>query len=599
MFRQSDWRKAAIVLVFSLGLMVWGGGAIAPPAMAIGFKSPFSKPPQLAPGSPKPSELTQKATPVTSKVAEVPPPVAIRELGQAFERNKPQVKIVSPRVGETLTTDTVSVQFQVRDLTLFKDKSLGLGPHLHVFLDNQPYQAVYDATKPLVLNNLAPGTHTIRAFASRPWHESFKNEGAYAQTTFHVYAKTQDNSPDAALPILTYSRPQASYGAEPIMLDFYLTNAPLHLVAREAKQDEIADWRIRCTINGSSFILDEWQPIYLKGFKPGKNWVQLEFLDESGNGVKNVFNNTVRVINYEPGATDTLSKLVRGDLTAEQARGIVDPTYKPPVPKPSPTPTPTPIAPPTVKTSPTPAIAPSPTVAPTPPVLPTPLPSPSPSAVATPQPPIPGAPSQLAPTPEAALRPVPKPTITPTPVATPTPVVSPSPVPSPASVPLPLPQKSESQESESQESESQQPESQQPELQKTEPAAPAIAPPTVKPAPTPAPKADGLDALQTKVTGWFQRLRSPQPVTNPPAPERPTQTTVAAPSDQPEAVVSPSAPAPSVATPQEQETAKLPASPLTEELSVPAAPVTTTSERYGRSPETPLPEKIPTMLEAE
>jgi hypothetical protein len=70
--------------------------------------------------------------------------------------------------------------------------------------------------------------------------------------------------------VLTYSRPTGSYGAEPIMLDFYLTNAPLHLVAQENPDDEIADWRIRVTVNGESFVLDRWQPVYLKGFKPGK-----------------------------------------------------------------------------------------------------------------------------------------------------------------------------------------------------------------------------------------------------------------------------------------------------------------------------------------
>jgi hypothetical protein len=39
------------------------------------------------------------------------------------------------------------------------------------------------------------------------------------------------------------------------------------------------------------------------------------------------FNNTVRLITYEPKGKDTLSKLVRGELTAAEARGIVDPNY--------------------------------------------------------------------------------------------------------------------------------------------------------------------------------------------------------------------------------------------------------------------------------
>lgn len=341
------------------------------------------------------AESSPSATKVSGKLTEVAPPSVIQELRQAFEENKPQVAIVSPRSNEVLENDTVSVQFQVKDLQLFKDKDLGLGPHLHVFLDNQPYQAVYDTSKPLVLEKLSPGTHTLRVFASRPWHESFKNEGAYAQTTFHIFTKTQENSPEPGVPLLTYSRPQATYGAEPIMLDFYLTNAPLHLVAREDKKDDIADWRIRCTINGNSFILDQWQPIYLKGFKPGKNWVQLEFLDENGLPVKNLFNNTARVITYEPDGKDTLSKLVRGDLSAAEVRGIVDPNYTPPIPAPTPGPSPTPASSPV-----------SPVAKPTPAPTPTASPSPTPKPTPTPIPEV--AKVKVAPSPEPSPSPTPE-----------------------------------------------------------------------------------------------------------------------------------------------------------------------------------------------
>lgn len=304
-------------------------------------------------------------------ISEVSPPEVIQQLRQVLEPNQPQVKILSPQADEILQDDKVTAKFQVQDLPVFKNQEFDMGPHLHVILDNQPYIAVYDLNQPLVLSDLSPGTHTLRVFASRPWHESFKNEGAYAQTTFHIFTKTDDNNPDPTQPLLTYSRPKGNYGAEPILLDFYLTNAPLHLVAQENSQDEIADWRIRCTINGSSFVIDRWEPIYLKGFKPGKNWVQLEFLDEQGNTVKNAFNNTVRVITYEPNGKDTLSKLTRGELSADAARGIVQPNYTPvteiqPEPEPEATPE-VEETPPAEPTEP----APTPT-----PLVPTPTPSP-------------------------------------------------------------------------------------------------------------------------------------------------------------------------------------------------------------------------------
>lgn len=309
---------------------------------------------------------------------EAPPPV-IQQLSQTLDAYQPQVSIVSPNPDQVLQETTVSVKLQVQDLPIFKDPDFELGPHLHVILDNQPYKAIYNLDQPLVFEDLAPGTHTLRVFASRPWHESFKNEGAYAQTTFHIFTKTDDNNPDPALPLLTYSRPTGSYGAEPIMLDFYLTNAPLHLVAQENPDDNIADWRIRVTVNGESFVLDRWEPIYLKGFKLGKNWVQLEFLDEQGNPVKNAFNDTVRLIDYEPKGKDSLSKLVRGQISAAAAAGIVDPDYKTKAkltplpdlaPSPEETPEPIPSFPPAVEETPT---APAtPEAQPTPPAEPVP-----------------------------------------------------------------------------------------------------------------------------------------------------------------------------------------------------------------------------------
>ena len=267
--------------------------------------------------------------PKVEKIAEVPPPKLIQELGKTFDPYQPQVTILSPENNQTIEDTTVKVNLQIKDLPIFKDEELAMGPHLQFFVDNQPYQAIYSTDEPIVLENLAPGTHTIRVFASRPWHESFKNEGAYAQTTFHIFTPTDDNNPDLKKPLLTYSRPQGTYGAEPIMLDFYLTNAPLHLVAKENPDDEITDWRIRVTVNGENFLIDTWQPVYLKGFNKGQNWVKLEFIDENGETVKNAFNSTVRVINYDPQNKDTLSRLVKEKISLEQARAIVEPNYQP------------------------------------------------------------------------------------------------------------------------------------------------------------------------------------------------------------------------------------------------------------------------------
>lgn len=360
--------------------------------------------------------------PLVGNVSEVSPPNALQELRPFLETYQPQIKILSPRPGEVLKDERVTVRIQVKDLPIYKDKALGLGPHLHVILDNRPYQAVYDLEQPLIFEDLAPGTHTIRAIASRPWHETFKNDGAFALVTFHVLAKTSENQPLPGQPLLTYSRPTGTYGAEPVMLDFYLTNVPLHLIAQERPDDSIQDWRIRATVNGESFIFNEWQPIYLKGLKPGKNWLQLELLNEDGEAIANAFNNTVRVITYQPGGTDTLSKLVRGELTATDARSIVDPNYVPEPLTPSPTPSPAP--------SPTPSPTPSPEVSPevSPEISPSILPTPTTPAI------LPPSPTLTLPTP--AVPPIPVPEASPEKLA-PTPSV-PTATPDTSNLPAPV-----------------------------------------------------------------------------------------------------------------------------------------------------------------
>ena len=312
-----DWQRtavktliaAAIAACLLLGLVACGGKSTLPASDSSSSRS------------------AERNLPPENAIAEVSPPAAIQELHQVLDIHQPQVKILNPQPGQVLQDDSASVEVQVQDLPIFKDEKLGLGPHLHIILDNTLDRDIYDLTQPLILSDLSPGTHTLRVFASRPWHESFKNEGAYAQTTFHIFTPTPNNTPNPTLPLLTYSRPTGTYGAEPVMLDFYLTNAPLHFVAQENAEDDIIDWRIRCTIDGQSFVLDRWHPLYLTGLKPGKNWVKLEFLDEFGNPIENVFNTTARTIVYEPGGNDTLSQLVTGKLSATAARRIVDPNF--------------------------------------------------------------------------------------------------------------------------------------------------------------------------------------------------------------------------------------------------------------------------------
>ena len=266
-------------------------------------------------------------------IERVDPPALIGELEPWLDSYAPQIAIRQPSADQVFNDTTVDVILGVQDLPIYKDKVWDLGPHVDLLLDNQPYGSIYDSEQPIVLRDLTPGTHTLRAFAVRPWNESFKNEGAYAQVTFHIFAKTDENSPVADRPLLTYGAPMGTYGAEPILLDFYLIDAPLHQVAQD--NPLISDWRVRYTLNGDSLTLNNWESLYVKGLNPGRNWVQLTLVDDEGEPIEGVFNNTVRLITYDPDLNNSLAKIVRGDLTLAEVGGIVDPTYQPPMPEPT------------------------------------------------------------------------------------------------------------------------------------------------------------------------------------------------------------------------------------------------------------------------
>jgi hypothetical protein len=389
-------------------------------------------------------------------LAEVNTPASILQLAPSLDKYQPEVEIISPKADEILSDDRVTVKFKVTDLPLFKH-SLGLGNHLHVILDKQTYQGVYDLTQPLVFKNLTPGTHSLRVFASRPWHESFKNEGAFDRVTFHVLTKTAENNPDPQQPLLTYSRPAGTYGAEPIMLDYYLTNAPSHPVA-PGSSERLPDWRVRVTVNDQRFILDRWAPVYLQGFKPGKNWVRLELVDDRGNPLPNAYNDTVGIVTYDPQMKDTLAQLILGELSPDLMQSLVDPKYAaipaPTLPTtapsaPAPTPTlvvPTPIVKPIpiAKTPPTPQPLPTPIVK----IQPSPEPEPNRNDVA----PVEAMPTKatptIAPSPTSiVIVPVPvpepkrsRPAVVPTPLSTPAPeIAKSSPQPEPIKVLIPAP----------------------------------------------------------------------------------------------------------------------------------------------------------------
>jgi len=244
----------------------------------------------------------------------------------------PVLKIVSPVPASTINSSTVPVKLELSgDLKGYKphkDPETGMGNHIHVILDNQPYEAYYEIDGgPFELRNVSDGEHTLRVFASRPWHESYKNDGSFQMVKFTVKdGKANSNEPattnsgqqmsnansnaaptgegkamqastggavDAKKPLLTYSRPKGEYkgvDADPIMIDFWLANGKL--------AGDGGEYRVRYSVNGGEpKFIEKWAPLWLQGWTAGKHTIKLELVDKDGNVVDNGgYNSTTRDI---------------------------------------------------------------------------------------------------------------------------------------------------------------------------------------------------------------------------------------------------------------------------------------------------------------
>ncbi|PYS78415.1 MAG: hypothetical protein DMF66_06505 [Acidobacteria bacterium] len=132
-------------------------------------------------------------SPAAQTLTEVERPQKVKDMMQQRgdeDSASPKLKIVEPKEGATLSGSTVKLKLDLSgDLKGYKphkDPATNMGNHIHVILDNQPYEAYYDLGQPFELRNVAEGAHTIRVFPSRPWHESYKNDGAFQMVTFMV-----------------------------------------------------------------------------------------------------------------------------------------------------------------------------------------------------------------------------------------------------------------------------------------------------------------------------------------------------------------------------------------------------------------------------
>jgi hypothetical protein len=297
--------------------------------------------------------VTATPTPAAQSLTLTERPQKIKDqMAQRGEQDQasPTLRFLEPREGATITGSTVNLKLALAgDLKGYKpgkDPATNMGNHIHVILDNQPYEAYYNLDQPFELRNVTEGKHTLRVFASRPWHESYKNQGSFQMVTFTVkgggdaakptttnggqvmssntstntnthpsmpansnastttppregkeMASSTASDVDPKKPLLTYSRPKGEYkgpDAESIMIDFWLSNAKL--------QGDGGEYRVRYSVDGGEAkFLDKWEPIWLKGWGAGKHTIKLELVGKDGNVVSNGdYNSTSRDITITP-----------------------------------------------------------------------------------------------------------------------------------------------------------------------------------------------------------------------------------------------------------------------------------------------------------
>jgi len=200
-----------------------------------------------------------------------------------------ELQIISPEPMEVVKSSDIPVKFYLRNYDVQPN-----GQHIHLILDNEPYQPCYTVKEPCVIKNVSPGIHTLRAFPARAWHESIKDPSAFATLTF--YAQNKAGKPPVKFdrePVLTYSRPKGKYEgekADKILFDFWIKNA------------ELADsgFKVRYQLDKETpKVMSTWNPSYFENLTSGKHKLIVDLIDKKGNPVQGAYNHTEREFEVE------------------------------------------------------------------------------------------------------------------------------------------------------------------------------------------------------------------------------------------------------------------------------------------------------------
>jgi hypothetical protein len=305
------WLGHPLSLLLALSLLVLPGGTGSSEALGLPGRNP-----QPINGQSTPLERSSPGG-----LQEVAPPLAVQQLQEALAQRQPRVEILAPANETLLPPGPWTLRLRVQDWPLVDGGPLGLGPHLVVQVDNEEPLPLTSTER--TMPPLAPGSHRLTVFAARPWGEAAKNPGAWCQIRLHRTAANPPELPEPGLAQLIPVSPAATAAGEPLLLDWLLLDAPL----QNLRGDD-ARWRLRVSINGEDLVLDRQTPLWLKGWKPGRNAIRFELLDGRGEPLNPPYNSLVRELELNPGTP--LASWQRGPLSPAELAILLGEAAAPP-----------------------------------------------------------------------------------------------------------------------------------------------------------------------------------------------------------------------------------------------------------------------------
>lgn len=198
----------------------------------------------------------------------------------------PYVHILSPVMEQCLPGPDVAVTVETGGVGFTP-----CGCSLHFMLDNEPFEVQYDPSHPHVFQDVRPGTHTVRAYATDAQHQAIP--GTLNYVTFSVAYPDEENRLEFNEPLLTYNLPQGEYrgiDSGDLTINFLVDGT---VMARRG-------YRVNYYVDGRRYVVSDCLTRHVKGLAPGFHTVRVDLVDERNRVVPGPFNSTERVVLLSP-----------------------------------------------------------------------------------------------------------------------------------------------------------------------------------------------------------------------------------------------------------------------------------------------------------